>query len=346
MIILLSYSLITCVHLILGIALLKKYPTNDSHLNSFSVIVVSHNEEIMIIPLIESLLKLDYPQDKIEIILVDDNSTDKTWDIIHKYSQEFSFIKAIKTRKEFSAFRGKKAGLQSALDIARNDIIALTDADALVPPHWLRSLNNYFTGETGLVIGYIRGERIRGIIRYKRIFSSGLFASLCALGKAFSCSGGNLAIRKQALTDVGGYTSIKDFPSGDDKQILNLIKRTDYKIVYNSEVKVIERQRQLTSEQRYQQAIRHYGKVSVSSKLYQIGFLLTAIFYLSLPLIAFIQPLIILFFWLGNISFYTFSAFLHKERIYFIDFLLTIFYPYYMLYFSLIGTFKEAKWKK
>ncbi len=342
----LIFLIISFGHILLGLILVKRYPRNNNKLHSFSVIVVSHNEEKMIIPLIESLLKLDYPQDMLEVILVDDNSTDKTWDIINDYALKFSNIKAIRTNAKYQKFKGKKAGLQSAIDIAQNDIIALTDADASLPANWLKSHNSLFNHDTGLVIGYIRGINIKGISRYKRIFSSGLFASFCALGNPFSCSGGNLAIRKEALHEVGGYSSIKDFPSGDDKQMLNLIKKSNYRIVYNSQVKVIERERRLSKDQLYQQAIRHYGKASISSLSYQIGFIIIILFYLALPIISFFNPFILLYFWLGNIIFYSSSLLYHKEKLYLNDIFLAIIYPYYMLYFSLMGTFKEAKWKK
>jgi cellulose synthase/poly-beta-1,6-N-acetylglucosamine synthase-like glycosyltransferase len=345
-IIFLIFLIITFVHIILGLALFRQYPTNNDYLHSFSIVVVAHNEEQMLIPLLESLLAIDYPVEKLEIILVDDLSTDSTFSLIADYASKYPFIKAIITDQKYSDYKGKKAGLQTALDLAQNEIVVFTDADALVPKQWLKSHNSLFTSQTGMVIGYIRGENIKGLKRYKRIFSSGLFASLCSLGSAFSCSGGNLAIRRLALKQVDGYASIKDFPSGDDKQMLNLIKASKYKIAYNSQIKVIERQRNLTSEQAYQQAIRHYGKVAISSKTYQIGFIITSLFYLSIPVIVFFQPSILFLFWLGNIFFYFCASLLHKEKIYLEDIFLSIIYPYYMLYFSCLGTFTEAKWKK
>jgi glycosyltransferase involved in cell wall biosynthesis len=308
--------------------------------------VVSHNEENMLNPLLDSLLALDYPQNNLEIILVDDNSTDNTWTIISTFAQEHKYVKAIKSDSQYCDYKGKKAGLQSALDIAQGDILVFTDADASVPANWLKSYNRYFNDNTGLVIGYIRGENIRAMKRYKRIISSGIFASFSGIGYPFSCSGGNLAIRRKALELVGGYTPIKDFPSGDDKQMLNLVKKTHFQIAYNSDVKVIERERKLTKEQAYQQNIRHYGKFSLSSPIYQIGFILIILYYFSVPILSIFRPSLLLLFWLSNLSFYIFSCIKHKESLRIEDIFLTIIYPYYMLYFSLVGTFSEAKWKK
>jgi len=308
--------------------------------------VVAHNEEMMVKPLLDSLLALDYPRSKLEIILVDDNSNDATWEIISSFARNHEYIKAIKSNHRYNDYLGKKAGLQSALDIATKDILVFTDADALVPKNWIRSHNKFFSPITGMVIGYIRGENIKHLQRYKRIFSSGLFSAFCGIGYPFSCSGGNLAIRRELLKQVGGYSTIKDFPSGDDKQMLNLIRKTKYSIAYNSDVKVIERERNLTSAQRYNQSIRHYGKFSLSSSFYQLGFLLIIVYYSSLPILAVFKPSLLLLFWISNLGFYLLSCIKHHESFKLEDLFLTLFYPYYMLYFSLLGTFSEAKWKK
>ena len=334
------------LHFLLGVISLRRYPQQSKIKHSFSVVVVAHNEEKMINPLLESMLVLNYPLDQLEVILVDDNSSDNTWEIISSFANQHHHIKAIKSNNIYSDYKGKKAGLQSALDIAKNEILVFTDADASVPSNWLESYNKYFTERTGLVIGYIRGENITYMKRYKRIISSGIFAAFSGIGYPFSCSGGNLAIRKTALLEVEGYSSIKDFPSGDDKQMLNLIRKTGFKIAYNSDVKVIERERNLSSTQRYHQSIRHYGKFSLSSPFYQLGFLLIVCYYLSLPILSYFKPSLLLLFWLSNLSFFLLSCIKHREKFMIDEIILSLIYPYYMLYFSLLGTFSEVKWKK
>ncbi len=340
------YLIVLLMHLLLGLFSFRRYSTQRDKLHSFSIIVVSHNEENMISPLLDSLLAIDYPQNKLEIILVDDYSSDNTWEIINNFASKYQHATSIKSNPTYHDYKGKKAGLQSALDIAQHDIIIYTDSDASVPQNWLKSFNKYFIPQTGLVIGYIRGENISFLKRYKRIISSGIFAAFCGIGYPFSCSGGNLAIRRELLQQINGYTTIKDFPSGDDKQILNLVRNTKYHVAYNSDVKVLERERELTSNQLYNQAIRHYGKFSLSSPIYQLGFLLISCYYLSLPILSYFNPYIFLLFWLSNFSFYSLSCLKHHEILKLEDFFLTVFYPYYMLYFSLIGSFSEVKWKK
>ena len=340
------YFIILLLHFLLGVVALRKYPNHAPKQHSFSLVVVAHNEEKMIKALLNSIIALNYHKQDFEVILVDDNSTDSTWEIISSFSAQHSIVKAIKTDKKYSDFKGKKAGLQSALDIAKNEIIVFTDADTTLPSNWLESYNKYFTENRGLVIGYIRGDNITHLRRYKRIISSGIFAASCGIGYAFSCSGANLAVRRSVIEQVGGYSKIKNFPSGDDKQMLNLVRKTKYSIAYNSDIKVIERARHFTPEQAYHQNLRHYGKFSLSSPLYQMGLILIICYYLSVPILSIFKPSLFLLFWLSNLSFYLFSCWKHKEPFKFEDIFLAILYPYFMLYFSIIGSFKEAKWKK
>lgn len=344
-ILLIIYIIIFVLHLIMGLLIFRRYPQDES-LKTFSLLVVAWNEEEMIKPLLESFDKLDYDRDLYEIILVDDNSTDKTWEIISNYANSRPNVRAIKPNPNYHDYKAKKAGLQSALDIAKHELLLLTDADTTVPPTWLSSFNTYFTPQTGMVIGYPRGDDLRFLKLYKRIISSGTYAATCGLGIPFSCSGANLAVRREALLKVKGYETIKSFPSGDDKQVLNLINKTEYKVAYNSEIKVIERSRHMKIKQSYQQAIRHFGKLSLSTPLVQVGFFLITLYYLSVPVLMFFNLSFLALYLLSNLVFYVCSCLKHRETIKLEGLFINLIYPYYLLFFTLLGTFSEAKWKK
>ena len=73
----------------------KKFPKierSDANLPSVSVIVAARNEEENILKCMKSLDKLEYPEDKLQIILVDDRSTDKTENIIENFMNEMILI--------------------------------------------------------------------------------------------------------------------------------------------------------------------------------------------------------------------------------------------------------------
>jgi cellulose synthase/poly-beta-1,6-N-acetylglucosamine synthase-like glycosyltransferase len=87
-----------------------------------------------------SCLKLDYPRDQLEIIVVDD-STDDTTDIINNYAKRFpSLIKVIRRESR----KGFKAGaLQEALSRSQGEFIAIFDADYVPPNDFLRRMIPY-----------------------------------------------------------------------------------------------------------------------------------------------------------------------------------------------------------
>jgi poly-beta-1,6-N-acetyl-D-glucosamine synthase len=106
-------------------------------LHKVSVIVPAFNEEKTIAKTIESLLALDYPKDKIEIIVIDDGSTDETYKIAKQYKKEG--VRVYKKKNE-----GKGKTLNFGLTKATGSFISCLDADSFVAPDSLKRLMSYF----------------------------------------------------------------------------------------------------------------------------------------------------------------------------------------------------------
>jgi len=106
----------------------------DGKLLGVSVIVPVWNEETTVLKTIFSLLKLNYPKDKLSIFIVDDGSTDKTWNVIQRFSRN----KQIKLfRKENG---GKHTALNYALEFIDSELVGCLDADSFVHPESLRRI--------------------------------------------------------------------------------------------------------------------------------------------------------------------------------------------------------------
>ena len=103
-----------------------------------SIIVCARNEEQSIRQCIESLIKLDYPPDSIEIILVDDESGDATRSIMEDYGRRFSHIRVLSTEHESRDLPGKQRPLNLGIRESHGEIILVTDADCAVQPGWVR----------------------------------------------------------------------------------------------------------------------------------------------------------------------------------------------------------------
>ena len=110
-------------------------------LPSVSIIVPVKNEEMVIGRLLKSLTRLNYPPEKMEIIIVEDGSIDKTTEIcrecVRKYPDQIRLIHQ-------SSSKGKPSALNCALKHVRGEIVAVFDADSVPDPNVLLNAVNYF----------------------------------------------------------------------------------------------------------------------------------------------------------------------------------------------------------
>lgn len=107
-----------------------------------SIIVPAFNEENTILKTIESLLRLDYPKDRFEILVVDDGSKDKTWDVLQKF-KETNQVKIF--QKENG---GKHTALNFALEKSQSELVGCLDADSFVQEDALKNIVNYFLADS------------------------------------------------------------------------------------------------------------------------------------------------------------------------------------------------------
>ena len=116
-----------------------------------SIIIPVYNEEKYIKICLENLVDQNEKPD--EIIIVDNNCTDKTIDIVKKYKEKLP-IKIIKEKKQGIVFARNKG-----FNKANGDILARCDADSILPSNWVKKIKEYFLknkidGLTGPIIFY------------------------------------------------------------------------------------------------------------------------------------------------------------------------------------------------
>ena len=110
---------------------LKKYP-------SVTIIVPCWNEESTVSKTIYSLLNLDYPKDKLKIMVVDDGSTDKTWEVVQKFNNNSQI--ELHTKEN----GGKYTALNYGLSKLSTDLVGCLDADSYVDKDALKWIIPYF----------------------------------------------------------------------------------------------------------------------------------------------------------------------------------------------------------
>lgn len=145
--------------LILGKIIKRKNKTIANNEKSISIIITAHNEEKVIQQKLENVISLDYPKEKVEIIVTSDNSTDKTNEIVKEFIKNHPTenIKLYKVKKRM----GKTNAQNEAIKIAQNDILIMTDANAIIKKDAIKELVKSFGENISYVTGkleYINGD--------------------------------------------------------------------------------------------------------------------------------------------------------------------------------------------
>ena len=115
-----------------------------------SLLIPAYNEKKVIAQKIENSLALDYPRDKLEIIVASDGSTDDTNEIVKTFAKRGVKLVVLSDKQ------GKSSAQNRAVAEARGDILLFTDSDVMLQPVALRQvIRNFADDQVGCVIGKI-----------------------------------------------------------------------------------------------------------------------------------------------------------------------------------------------
>lgn len=192
----------------------KKEPELPEKPPFVSVMVPAHNEGIVIIKTVLSLLSFDYPQDRYELIVINDNSSDNSAELLRKVQMEFGEdrLKVINT-DAVTGGKGKSNALNIGLKQAKGSIISVYDADNTPEKGALRILVAELLKEDRLaaVIGKFRTRNKEATILTRFINIETLSFQWMAqagrqrLFKLCTIPGTNYVIRRDILEKIGGW---------------------------------------------------------------------------------------------------------------------------------------------
>jgi len=189
----------------------KKGDSTDGSLPFCTVLVCARDEERNIEKCLRSLEAINYPKDRLEVLIVDDKSTDRTPEILQTWKQRMPNLTVLRTGEEVLHLRGKVNALTQGMDAARGEFVMITDADSHVKPNWVREYLNYYEKNTGMVASVTLLDRKYFLDGVQSIdWSYGLGVSLASanLNVPLSVIGNNISVRKAAYENVGGYREI------------------------------------------------------------------------------------------------------------------------------------------
>ena len=194
--------------LILFSAFKKEKEYNSDYLPTISLIIACHNEEEIISEKIKNSLELDYPKDKLEIIVFSDGSTDRTAEIIKNYRDKG--IKLI----DFPSHPGKTICQNESVKQANGEIIVFSDANSLYEKSAIKELVKPFSDEkVATVLGSLK--YVQDLKEYNQenlywIYESVLKTAESKLGMILGANGAIYAIRKKHYQDLPAWV-ISDF---------------------------------------------------------------------------------------------------------------------------------------
>lgn len=201
----------------------------DDDFTPFVTILISaYNEEKHIKEKLENVLSLDYPKDKLEVIVISDASTDKTDEIVREFVDKGIKLYRLKERK------GKIAGQKEVLPLIKGEIIVFSDVTGRYHSDAIRKLVRNFAD---LKVGAVTGE-----LRYKQPKESGIGSGEkkywqyeilirekeSKLGGLVAVTGSIYALRKELYPDFPDYLA-------DDLIVPLAIQKKGFKAIYEKE---------------------------------------------------------------------------------------------------------------
>lgn len=238
-----GYSAMVTLYVLSRFCMAPLYrPTPDSgHRPAASIVVPAFNEEDCIEATIDACYSSDYPSDRIEVVVVDDGSSDSTWQRILSARRRHRSLLCVR----FAANCGKRAAMAEGIRRSSGEVIVFIDSDSVVAPDGLRHLvADFADARVGAVVGradvlnkttsiLTKMQQVRYYVAFQVIKGSeSLFGAVTCASGCFS------AYRRTALLEVLHRWERQTFLGakatfGDDRALTNYILRT-HRVTYQS----------------------------------------------------------------------------------------------------------------
>ncbi len=222
------------ISLMLQAGLSRKWPQGQFQ-PLVSVLIAARNEAASLAACLDQLAVQDYPLEKIQVLILNDRSTDDTADIARSYTARYQFMELIEIDHDEPGLRGKMNVIAQGISRAHGEIILITDADCTPSESWISGMVGYFTPDTGMVGGltHIGGKSIfEQVQACDWFFLQAVAAGSAGLGNPVSILGNNFGFRRSTYEQTGGYGQLP-FSLTEDMALLQAIRRkTAMRITY------------------------------------------------------------------------------------------------------------------
>jgi cellulose synthase/poly-beta-1,6-N-acetylglucosamine synthase-like glycosyltransferase len=226
---LLYFSVIVCFTT--GWILLDEPGKSTGLTTSVSLIIPARNEEAAIISCLEDIAVQDYPANLLEVIIVDDNSTDHTGRVVTDFIRLHQGIPLILIKIPDDQLQtGKKKAIEYAVSHSNGDLIITSDADTRFGPSRISAIAGYYEMSRPKMIlapvsFYHEDSFFSSIQSLEFLGLMGVTGGSSGIGWPVMCNGANLGYERKAFTAVGGYMDNFSYSSGDDAFLMGKIRK-------------------------------------------------------------------------------------------------------------------------
>ncbi len=212
-----------------------KRPSDFVGNTSICVLIPARDEARFIEACIHAVANQQYPQDLVEIIVIDDHSTDSTPDLVAALQKRYSHLQLLRladvlpSHTKLNAY--KKKAIELAIGRTEQTLIVTTDADCVMEPYWLASLASYYEAHEGVQLMAAPVCFVGEQTFFQRFQTLDFFGMIISTGASIRlklgnmCNGANLCYTRAAFYEVGGFKGIDDIASGDDMLLMEKISK-------------------------------------------------------------------------------------------------------------------------
>lgn len=243
---------------------------------SVTILVPARNEAHNIRHCLDSLLQQSYPSKLLEIIVIDDHSTDATPDLVRTYQHQgvrLLILADILTQPTQSY---KKAAITAGIAAAKGTLIVTTDADCLAPHLWIHHIvQSYQAQDWQCIAGPVLfHEEENALEEFQSLDFMGTMIITGAgiySGQLLMANGANFAYTKAAFEAVGGFSGVVKKASGDDLFLLHKIaQRYPGRIGFLKQIEATIRTKAMPDLRSFAQQRIRWGTKNASYNDYQV----------------------------------------------------------------------------
>lgn len=191
-----------------------------------TILIAARNEGESIHLTIGDILAQDYPKHLLEVIIVDDHSTDNTAAVIESFAGQGITLLKLNEDQPLNSY--KKKAITEAIQLSTGELMVATDADCRMNSKWISTIVNYYETENPVLISspvtFFQEKSVFELMQTLEFsFLIGIGAAFIGNGRASTCNGANMAYRKDVFNEVGGFKGIDQLASGDDELLLQKV---------------------------------------------------------------------------------------------------------------------------